>query len=223
MDKQQRNLERARKIITYVFLLVPVISATISAFHVEKFLRLGNPTFLSVSTAIAYEIANVGAMLIFVLMPKVKQNFIWISFIILIFMQIVGNVYFAFDYIYNNIDSNPYYVDNFIKMVRVMTDFLENDTIIFILSCLVGAPVPIVALLLTKSTSDYFKDEEDKPKEVEPKAEVQEETEEIEEEEKPIEEKPIEEKPFRSVTEIQPPTNKDEEDSGEGSGVVVKT
>lgn len=223
MDRKIKNLERARKVITYVFLLVPIISATISAFHVEKFLRLGNPTFLSVSTAIAYEIANVGAMLIFVLMPKVRQNFIWASFIILIFMQIIGNVYFAFDYIHINIDDNPYYVDNFIKMVRVITDFLEKDTMIFILSCLVGAPVPIVALLLTKSTSDYFKDEE--TEKIEKPIEEQEEDGSGVAIEQPSEKsKKSEEEKKQTTKPVTEFTNKKKgDDSDDESGVVVKT
>lgn len=159
MDQKR---ERIKRIARIAYLAVPLVSATISAFHVESLLRLGNPTFLSVSTAIAYEVANIGAMIIFVLVPRVKMNLIWTAFFILVFMQILGNVYFSYDWIQDKISSDPEHVTNFVKMIRALTDYMELETIVFMLAALIGAPVPIVALLLTKGTSDYLSDEKDK-------------------------------------------------------------
>lgn len=157
-----------RRIIVISFLVIPLLSATISAFHVERFMRLGNPNLLSISTSVAYEISSLSIMVILVLIPNVKQTLVWTAFILLVFMQIIGNIYYAYDYIYVNIADNPMYVANFTRMVNTFM-VVEPSTCILILSCLIGAPVPIIALLLTKSTSDYFKDPEQEAKENEGK------------------------------------------------------
>ena len=230
MDEKK---EKVKKIARIFYLLVPLISATISAFHVESFLRLGNPTFLSVSTAVAYEVANIGAMVIFVLVPRVKMNFIWAAFLILVFMQIMGNIYFSYDWIQNKIDADPEYVTNFVKMIRSLTDFMELETVIFMLACLIGAPVPIVALLLTKGTSEYLvdaKEEDDDPKgdepikasplhsEIEEKPSVAEKISEAKEDISPV----IEEASV-DVDESGKKDESDEKGSGDpsGSGIVV--
>lgn len=156
-----QNIDKLKKIVIISFLLVPFSSATISAFHLEKFLALGNHSYLSIATAITYEIANISAMLIFVVLEKIKKSFVWISFAILIIMQIVGNIYYSFDWINIKMVEQTSWVDNYFKMMEVITDISNKDLLIFILSVVIGAPVPIIAILLTKSVADYLDNEKE--------------------------------------------------------------
>ncbi len=153
------NVEKIKKIVIISFLLVPFSSATISAFHLEKFLALGNHTYLSISSAITYEIANISAMLIFVILERIKKSLVWISFIILIIMQIIGNIYYSFDFVYTKMVADETWVNNYFKIMSVITNVSDNNILIFILSVIIGAPVPIIAILLTKSVADYLADE----------------------------------------------------------------
>jgi len=156
------NIDKLKKLVVISFLLVPLSSATISAFHLERFLALGNHTYLSVASAVTYEIANITAMLIFVILERIKKSFVWISFIILILMQIIGNIYYSFDYIYIKLTEQSTWVANYFKIMSVITNVTDNNILIFILSVIIGAPVPIIAILLTKSVSDYLSNERNK-------------------------------------------------------------
>jgi hypothetical protein len=153
------KLNFAKRTLLYLFLSVPIISATISAFHLEGFMRLGNPTFLSVTTAIAYEIANVTAMFIFVMLPRINRSFVWISFIMLVVMQVVGNVFFSYDYIIRNV--NPEHLSSWYSMTNYLFDSSNKIESSFYLACFIGVPVPLVAIFLTKSVSNYLGGEEE--------------------------------------------------------------
>lgn len=153
------RLNFAKRTLLYLFLSVPIISATISAFHLEGFMRLGNPTFLSVTTAIAYEIANVTAMFIFVMLPRINRSFVWISFIMLVIMQVVGNVFFSYDYIIRNV--NPEHLSSWYSMTNYLFDSSNKIESSFYLACFIGVPVPLVAIFLTKSVSNYLGGEEE--------------------------------------------------------------
>lgn len=159
------RLNFAKRTLLYLFLSVPIISATISAFHLEGFMRLGNPTFLSVTTAIAYEIANVTAMFIFVMLPRINRSFVWISFIMLVVMQVVGNVFFSYDYIIRNV--NPEHLSSWYSMTNYLFDSSNKIESSFYLACFIGIPVPLVAIFLTKSVSNYLGGEEIEEKKTE--------------------------------------------------------
>lgn len=160
------NLSLAKKIIIYFFLSVPIISATISAIHLERFLAIGNPTTLSISTAIAYEIANLTIMFIFILLPKANKTFIWITFVMLILMQIIGNIYFSFNFIYTAMEQHSDWIKNWMRIISIFSFEPQSESSVFILSCILGVPVPLVALLLTKSVAIYLGDEEQKTPEI---------------------------------------------------------
>jgi hypothetical protein len=153
-----KNLNVTRKAVIFAFILVPLLSATISAFHLERFLALGNPSYISWSTAFTYELANVSALLVFVVLPKINKLFVWTSFVILICMQIIGNIYYSFNFIYEQQSEHAVWIDNYLKMIKVLSEDFPRDGALFWLSVIIGAPVPLIALLLTKSISDYLGD-----------------------------------------------------------------
>jgi hypothetical protein len=146
-----------KKYFYYLFLFIPFCSSTVSAIHIEKFLRLGNPIWLSIPVASVYEAANI--IIVMLLSDKILKNrtFAFITFIILIFMQVVGNVYFSYEY------YSKYIVGDYFKEIySIIFDETDEKFIKVILSLLIGAVIPIVSLLLTKIISDMKNENEEK-------------------------------------------------------------
>jgi len=145
-----------KNVIT-VFTFVPIFSATVSAFHLNNFLALGNPLWLSIVLAATYEIANLATLFVVIIIRNINKFFVWTSFFLLIIMQVIGNVYYSFEYIYKMLDKHPWWVDIYIKFSNVFfNEAMTSDMRIFWLSVIIGVPVPAVALLLTKSIADHL-------------------------------------------------------------------
>jgi len=142
--------------IILIFLLVPFISSVVSMLHVEHFLELGNVKWISITLAITYEIANLTILMAMVLMKKLRAFFVWACFIVLLSVQIVGNVYYSYDFILINIQNNPGYLTTFISFIQEMIEFENTKTIVFTLACFLGLPIPMVSLFLVKSVVDYL-------------------------------------------------------------------
>lgn len=114
---------------------------------------LGNMNVLSIIISAVFEIAAVLIMLIFALLPKVNKFAAWVAFIILIIMQILGNVYYSYEYIVINS------TDKFWQQILMLfTDEFDVNVSRFILACILGIPVPSISLLLAKSMNDYLKE-----------------------------------------------------------------
>jgi len=142
--------------IILIFLIVPFISSVISMIHVVKFLSLGNTYVVAVTLAITYEIANLTILMAMVLMKKLRAFFVWACFVVLLSVQIVGNVYYSYDFILVNIAGNSGYLTTFISFIQEMIEFENNKTIVFTLACFLGLPIPMVSLFLVKSVVDYL-------------------------------------------------------------------
>ena len=151
------NQSKIKKWVIGIFLSVPIISSIISAIHIVNFLNLGNYTILSYGLAIAYELGSISAFLMLGLMEKVNKVMLWTIFFILAFIQILGNIFFSYDFIYNAILEKSTYLNSFIEFSSY---FFGNDllTIKMFLATLIGLPVPILALMFLKSTSEYLVD-----------------------------------------------------------------
>lgn len=142
--------------IILIFLAVPFISSVISMIHVVKFLSLGNTYVVAITLAITYEIANLTILMAMVLMKKLRAFFVWACFVVLLSVQIIGNVYYSYDFISVSIQGNPGYLTTFISFIQEMIEFESNKTIIFTLACFLGLPIPMVSLFLVKSVVDYL-------------------------------------------------------------------
>lgn len=158
-------------VIILIFLIVPFISSIISMIHVVRFLSLGNTYGVSLTLAITYEIANLTILMAVVLMKKLRAVFVWLCFIVLLIVQIIGNVYYSYDYILGQITIDKTFLDTFISFVQQIIELEDRKSVVFILSCFLGLPIPMVSLLLVKSVVDYLEIEGKE----EPKKEVVEE------------------------------------------------
>jgi len=155
------NTEKVlRKIIVWSFIIVPLISSAISALHIVDFFSLGNPSWLSVALAIAIELGSIASFLTLSILNKLNKTIVWTVFIILFFMQIVGNMYFSYDYISESMKHNPNWISSFRGMMEFFTGEVDVKNVMMYLTILISWPIPIISVFLLKSAMDYLKPEE---------------------------------------------------------------
>ena len=147
-----------RKIVTICFLAVPVLSSLISTIHIITFFGLGNMSWMAIVLALAFEIGSIASLMTLTVLDKINKMVVWFIFFVLVIMQMLGNVYYTYDFISQAMVSHPQWIDSFIDLVEMMTmQKLEQRTTKFILSLLIGLPIPIISLAFLKSVSDYLK------------------------------------------------------------------
>jgi len=186
--------------------LIPIISvAAISISHVVSWYDLANPMSWAVYLSIAVEIAAMSA--IAAASVKVKGFSVWFVFIIVTFIQFVGNIYFS----YTEINEASKFFKQWVELTQPVIDAMGIDVEDVIaqkrfLALLEGGLLPLISL----TCLHFFIQYEGKPKSIEElveeiedlKEEVKEEVEELKEEVEEINEalETIEES--GSVTEI---------------------
>ncbi len=147
-----------RKIVVASFLAVPFLSSLISTIHIITFFGLGNMSWMAIILALAFEIGSIASLMTLTVLDKINRAAVWFIFFVLVIMQMLGNVYYTYDFISNAMASNPKWIDSFIDLVEMMTmQKLEQRTTKFILSLLIGLPIPVISLAFLKSVSDYLK------------------------------------------------------------------
>lgn len=148
------------RILLLIFLLVPFISSIISTFHIVDFVGLGNNRIMSIALAVTFEL---GALVSFVtigkdVLKKLNKGMIMTVFVILFLLQSTGNIYASFDYIRHKLLIDPTWLSTFMEMTFNSLDMITAK---FILSVTIGLPIPLISLILLKSSVDYmYSDEE---------------------------------------------------------------
>lgn len=151
-----------RKIVVATFLAVPALSSLISTIHIVEFFGLGNRVWMAIILALAFEIGSIASLMTLAVLDKINKFAVWFIFFVLLMMQMLGNVYYTYDFISLAMTSNPTWIQSFVDLVEMMTmQKLEPRTTKFILSLLIGLPIPIISLAFLKSVSDYLKPEND--------------------------------------------------------------
>lgn len=166
--------------------LIPIISvAAISISHVVSWYDLANPISWAVYLSIAVEIAAMSA--IAAASVKVKGFSVWFVFIIVTFIQFVGNIYFS----YTEINEASKFFKQWVELTQPVIDAMGIDVEDIVaqkrfLALLEGGLLPLISL----TCLHFFIQYEGKPKSIEElveeiedlKEEVNEEVEEIKEE-----------------------------------------
>jgi hypothetical protein len=155
-----------RNVVAMFLVSVPIIAATISTFHLIEMFRLGNLTWMAILLGITYELGSLSIMAALTVLKYIKKSIVWLLFIILFLMQLIGNVYYTFDYINQNLKLDPTYLDSFVELyVSLIGFFMEIepeslDAIVknskTILALLIGVPIPLISIGITKSLVDYL-------------------------------------------------------------------
>lgn len=153
--------QKFKSIIVCCFVLVPLLSSIISTVHLVDLFYLGNPSWISYTIAIAVEVGAVASFLTLSILSKLNKTIVWSMFSILFFMQVVGNVYFSYDWVSEKIAKDPSWLSNFREMMEFFIYKVDMKTSKMILSLLIGIPIPLISVFLLKSTTDYLGTDED--------------------------------------------------------------
>ena len=133
--------------IISTFVTLYLLVSVISTIHVISFFELSNPQWLAISLAIAFEIGAAASLASLITLDKMNKGIVWGLFIILTFMQAMGNTYYA----YINLENFQGWIELF---------GLSEEDLIYqkrILSIVSGAILPVIALGFIKSLVDYIK------------------------------------------------------------------
>lgn len=153
-----------------LFSVLYLIVAFSSFFHACAFFGLANNTWMSIILAFAFEVGQ--AAVLFSLLTSAKDRsrvMPWVLMFMFTLVQVIGNVYSSYKYIVTNSVENLRY---FKEPIFIWTS-LPDDQATVIVVYLVGALLPIAALLLTSMVTNYLTDEEEKKKELKQQVEEQ--------------------------------------------------
>lgn len=139
-------------IIRAFYIAVPFGCSILSAYHLIDFIKLANYDWASITIAIIIEIASLSCIFGLVSLDKIDKNLLWITFSIVTTIQIIGNWYAAYDFLFNKVNENSGYLGSFKEM---MLD-IDNLVLKFILSFLLGSIMPCLSILQSKSLAKYL-------------------------------------------------------------------
>jgi len=153
-----------RSVIIVSLVIVPFLVSLISTIHVVNFFKLSNFTWLAVTLAVAFEIGALSSLAAIAVMDKINKYSLWSVFILITLMQMMGNTYYAFDFITIKMKTHPEWTQNWIDLFSITgEDVPATKRILAIVS---GAILPIISLtflhmLITYITKSKPKVEED--------------------------------------------------------------
>ena len=133
--------------IVGIFVGLYAMVSIISTIHVIDFFRLSNPNWLAVTLAIAFEIGAAASLGAIVILDKTSRFMVWMLFLIITGMQMMGNMYYAYTHLTEYLSWSELF------------GLIEEEPIYQkrILSLISGAILPLVALGFIKSLVDYIR------------------------------------------------------------------
>lgn len=142
-----------RKIFLILFAILYISVALVSTFHAISFFGLANNSWVSVMLAITFEIGQAAVLFSILTGASGKNKVIpWILMCVLTLVQVLGNVFSSYEYLITNSGDNLRF---FKEPIFVWTD-LPDDQCNVILTYIIGAILPIVALLMTSMVTNYL-------------------------------------------------------------------
>ena len=160
------NQKVLHRVFIWGFLFLYFLVALISFCHAVQFFGIGNAKWMSISLAFAFELGLALSLASILLSDKnKKQTLPWILMITLTAVQVVGNVYSVFRYI--SVSDVDYY-QYLAKPLLFFIEEVDENTIQIIVSWIMGAILPIVALMMTDMVANNIKNvSEDKKESIE--------------------------------------------------------
>ncbi len=153
-----------RSIIITSLVIVPFLVSLISTIHVVNFFELSNFAWLAVTLAVAFEVGALSSLAALAVMDKLNKVSLWIIFILITMMQMMGNTYYAFDFITTKMKISPEWTQNWIDLFSIQgAEMAATKRILAIVS---GAILPVISLtflhlLITYISKTRASDEEE--------------------------------------------------------------
>lgn len=146
-----------------LFAILYLIVAFSSFWHACAFFGLANNSWMSIILAFAFEVGQ--AAVLFSLLTSAKdrsRTMPWVLMTMFTLVQVIGNVFSSYKYLITNSVENLRY---FKEPIFIWTDLPDDQTTV-IITYIVGAILPICALLLTSMITNYLTDNEEEQKSV---------------------------------------------------------
>ena len=141
-----------------LFAILYLIVAFSSFWHACAFFGLANNSWMSIILAFAFEIGQAAVLFSLLTSKKDRSRIMpWVLMIMFTIVQVIGNVFSSYKYIINNSIENLRY---FKEPIFIWTN-LPDDQATVIIVYIVGAILPICALLLTSMITNYLSDQEE--------------------------------------------------------------
>lgn len=144
-----------RNIYIGLFSILYGVVALVSLIHSFSFFGLANNPSMAIMLGTAFEIGQ-AAVLFAILTSSKDRNRVmpWALMILLTLVQIIGNVFSSYKYLMlNNVNDLKY----FKEPIFIWTTLPDNVTTV-IVTYIVGAILPIVALCMTAMITNYLED-----------------------------------------------------------------
>ena len=156
-----------RKIYIWLFAALYLSVALVSGIHAVSFFSLANNEVLGVMLAITFEIGQAAVLFSLLTNPNQRKKVMpWLNMGIFCLIQILGNIYSSYKYIVLHSMDNLKY---FKEPIFIWFDMPDNQVNV-VITYLVGAILPISALMLTEMLTSYLYGDDNK-KEIETKDE----------------------------------------------------
>ena len=223
-----------RNIYIGLFAILYITVALVSLIHSFAFFGLANDNAMSIMLGTTFEIGQAAVLLSILTSKKDRSRIMpWCLMILLTAVQVLGNVYSSYKYLMTHSTGDL----RFFKEPIFIWTTLPDAQATVIITYIVGAILPIVALCMTSMVSNYIEDTSNEdtddnskleknttevPKDYNstegPAEEPVKET--IEESNKPIEE--VEEPVEKPIEEVEEPIEKPIEEAEEPKAELIK-
>ena len=149
------NQKVLNKVFVWGFLFLYLLVACISFCHAVEFFNIGNVNWMSVTLAFAFEIGLALSLTAILLSNSNSKNILpWALMIILCAVQVIGNVYSTYKYI--ALSETEYY-QYLAQPLLFWIEEISEETVRIIISWIIGAILPIIALFMTDMVASNLK------------------------------------------------------------------
>lgn len=154
------------KKIIYIslFAVLYLIVAFSSFYHACLFFGLANNNWMSIILAFAFEVGQAAVLFSLLTSSKDRSKIMpWVLMVMFTLVQVIGNIFSSYKYILLNSVSDLKY---FKEPIFIWTDLPDEMTTV-IVTYIIGAILPITALLLTSMITNYLTDQEEIKQQIE--------------------------------------------------------
>ena len=149
------NQKVLNKVFVWGFLFLYLLVACISFCHAVEFFNIGNANWMSITLAFAFELGLALSLAAILLSDSNSKNILpWALMIILCAVQVIGNVYSTYKYI--ALSETEYY-QYLAKPLLFWIEEISEETVRIIISWIIGAILPIIALFMTDMVASNLK------------------------------------------------------------------
>ena len=152
------NKKTLYNIFIWTFIVLYACTALISCIHAVDFFSIGNVSWMSIMLACVFELGLATVLASLLLSDNKNKIMPWVLMVILTTVQVIGNVYSCFKFI--SLSEINYY-QYLQKPLLFWINGISEETVMIIISYIIGALLPIVALCMTTMVANNLKFVED--------------------------------------------------------------